>query len=162
MKVIASVGLRDSTGREYSRDHVKGLIASRFRGASVVWADGLWEWIMSRRRTTTRRCKSMVRLYGRETSSWRKRFGSRILIFSRHWRSCLDGVAREVTHMKAPVDQIIAFESGELGSHDVVRLFAGLVKSGLAWTLQGYYGRRAARLIKAGFISREGNVLRLP
>lgn len=64
--------------------------------------------------------------------------------------------------MKAPVDQIIAFEAGELGSHDVVRLFAGLVKSGLAWTLQGCYGRQATRLIEAGFISRTGDVLRLP
>lgn len=43
MKITASVGLQDNTGTVYGHERVKGLIASRFQGASVVWADGLWE-----------------------------------------------------------------------------------------------------------------------
>jgi hypothetical protein len=57
---------------------------------------------------------------------------------------------------------IIAFEEGELGLTETIDLFARLVKSGLAWTLQGSYGRAAMNLIKQGFISRDGNVLGYP
>jgi len=39
-----------------------------------------------------------------------------------------------------------------------VCLFADLVKSGMAWSLQGSYGRTATALIKEGWIDREGNV----
>ena len=60
------------------------------------------------------------------------------------------------------VGDIIAFESGELGDNETIRLFANLVKTGLAWSLQGNYGRFAERLIRRGFINREGNVLQRP
>jgi hypothetical protein len=56
------------------------------------------------------------------------------------------------------VDNIIAYEQGELSDQEVVRLFADLVKSGMAWSLQGSYGRTANALIKEGWIDREGNV----
>jgi hypothetical protein len=45
------------------------------------------------------------------------------------------------------VDSIIAFESGELDHDGVVELFQYLVNTGLAWTLQGTYGRIARDLI---------------
>jgi hypothetical protein len=56
------------------------------------------------------------------------------------------------------VDSIIAYEQGELNDQEVVCLFADLVKSGMAWSLQGSYGRTANALIKEGWIDREGNV----
>jgi|LakMenE01Jun11ns_1017448.scaffolds.fasta_scaffold9102481_3 hypothetical protein len=56
------------------------------------------------------------------------------------------------------VDNIIAYEQGELNDQEVVCLFADLVKSGMAWSLQGSYGRTATALIKEGWIDREGNV----
>jgi hypothetical protein len=56
------------------------------------------------------------------------------------------------------VDNIIAYEQGELSDQEVVRLFADLVRSGMAWSLQGSYGRTATALIKEGWIDREGNV----
>ena len=56
------------------------------------------------------------------------------------------------------VDSIIAYEQGELNDQEVVCLFAELVKSGMAWSLQGSYGRTANALIKAGWIDHEGNV----
>lgn len=56
------------------------------------------------------------------------------------------------------VDSIIAYERGELSDQEIVYLFAELVQSGMAWSLQGSYGRTAKDLIKAGWIDREGNV----
>lgn len=56
------------------------------------------------------------------------------------------------------VDQIIAYESGELTDQEIVYLFADLVKSGMAWSLQGHYGRTAHLLIREGYIDFEGNV----
>lgn len=50
------------------------------------------------------------------------------------------------------VDWIIAYEGGELGESDILLGFQYLVNSGLAWTLQGHYGRTATRLIEAGLI----------
>jgi hypothetical protein len=56
------------------------------------------------------------------------------------------------------VDNIIAYEQGELSDQEVVRLFADLVRSGMAWSLQGSYGRTANALIKEGWFDREGNL----
>jgi hypothetical protein len=53
---------------------------------------------------------------------------------------------------------IIAYEEGSLPLKETLRLFARLIKSGLAWQLQGHYGRTAADLIKAGIISKSGRV----
>lgn len=60
------------------------------------------------------------------------------------------------------VDAIIAYEQGELSVEGTINLFGELVKSGLAWQLQGHYGRTAAAFIENGFISKAGKVLRYP
>ena len=57
------------------------------------------------------------------------------------------------------IDQIISFEQGELDDNQTLELFAQLVKTGNAWTLQGSYGRIAMALINAGYLDKEGNVL---
>ena len=56
------------------------------------------------------------------------------------------------------IDLIIAFESGELDDMQTLELFAGLIKSGSAWSLQGSYGRTAASLIDSGFITTDGKI----
>lgn len=48
---------------------------------------------------------------------------------------------------------IIAYESGELDWTEVLELFQNLVTTGLAWQLQGAYGRTAAAMIQSGEIS---------
>jgi hypothetical protein len=45
---------------------------------------------------------------------------------------------------------IIAYESGELDEDGVVDLFQRLIDNGMAWRLQGHYGRTAKALIDAG------------
>lgn len=56
------------------------------------------------------------------------------------------------------IDKIIAFENGDLDGHEVIDLFAELIETGLAWTLQGSYGRTARDLIEAGLINEDGTV----
>ena len=44
------------------------------------------------------------------------------------------------------------FEEGMLEENEVIELFQHLVDTGLAWQLQGFYGRTAQALIEAGLI----------
>lgn len=60
--------------------------------------------------------------------------------------------------MKDLIGQIIAYESGELSFEDTIDLFSELVRSGMAWNLQGRYGRAAQRLIEAGVLDKSGEI----
>tara|TARA_R110000751_G_scaffold279802_1_gene382217 strand:- start:45 stop:242 length:198 start_codon:yes stop_codon:yes gene_type:complete len=59
------------------------------------------------------------------------------------------------------IDKIIAFEQGELEAQEILELFSNLIKSGMAWTLQGSYGRTAERLIERKIINKDGDILNL-
>ena len=54
---------------------------------------------------------------------------------------------------------LVAYERGDISDADALGLLADLIRTGLAWTLQGHYGRTAAHLIEAGHISEDGTVL---
>lgn len=54
---------------------------------------------------------------------------------------------------------IVAYEQGDLSNEDTLDLFGELISSGLAWQLQGSYGRAAARFIEAGLIDAHGTVM---
>jgi len=58
----------------------------------------------------------------------------------------------------ALVDKVIAYESGEMGDNQTLEFFSELVKNGMAWTLQGHYGRMASQLINQGFLNRKGEI----
>jgi hypothetical protein len=60
--------------------------------------------------------------------------------------------------METQIDLIIAYEQGDLSDYQTVNLFADLVRTGLAFQLQGHYGRVARALIEAGYLDLEGNV----
>ena len=48
------------------------------------------------------------------------------------------------------IDRIISYEQGDLGEAETVTLFQELIDNGMAWKLQGHYGRTAKALIDAG------------
>ena len=58
------------------------------------------------------------------------------------------------------VGLIMAYESGELKAEKTLELFAELIRTGQAWSLQGHYGRTAGELIKQGYISAKGDILK--
>lgn len=51
------------------------------------------------------------------------------------------------------VGKIMDFEEGNLSEEETIELFQHLVDTGMAWQLQGSYGRAAESLIKAGKVS---------
>lgn len=59
------------------------------------------------------------------------------------------------------IETMMAYESGELNDAETINFFADLVKTKMAWSLQGHYGRIASAMIDAGFISLEGEVTEL-
>ena len=61
-------------------------------------------------------------------------------------------------HMDLTGD-ILAYEQGELGCDETIILFSKLIESGMAWTLQGHYGRTAHMLIRCGFVNPTGTIL---
>ncbi len=56
------------------------------------------------------------------------------------------------------IDAIIAYEVGELSDRETLKLFAGLIKEGVIWSLQGHYGRTASALIQDNWISQSGEI----
>jgi len=53
-------------------------------------------------------------------------------------------------------DRIIAYECDDIDEAGILQLFAELIESGMAWKLQGSYGRTAQALIDAEYISEDG------
>ena len=53
-------------------------------------------------------------------------------------------------NMNDLTDMIINYEMGELDDTDVIALFQELIDTGLAWRLQGWFGRHAMYLIGEG------------
>jgi hypothetical protein len=50
------------------------------------------------------------------------------------------------------VDQLIAYEEGQITQDEKVAFFAHLVETGVCWHLPGHYQRVATTLSEAGFI----------
>jgi hypothetical protein len=50
------------------------------------------------------------------------------------------------------VDQLIAYEDGQITEDQEVAFFEHLVETGTCWQLSGHYQRVAATLIEAGLI----------
>ena len=55
-------------------------------------------------------------------------------------------------------NDIIAYESGSLNEQETIDMFQRLVDTGLAWKLQGHYGRAARALIEGGLVIQKKEV----
>ena len=55
------------------------------------------------------------------------------------------------------MDAVLLFELGELDEDEILELFQELVNTGMAWQLQGSYGRTAQQLINEGLIDAPSN-----
>jgi hypothetical protein len=49
------------------------------------------------------------------------------------------------------VDAVIRYESGQMEIEEMFSFFQELIDTGLAWRLQGHYGRTAEALIEEGY-----------
>jgi hypothetical protein len=49
--------------------------------------------------------------------------------------------------------KVIKYEQDELDGNEIVELFQELIDNGMAWQLQGHYGRMATDLIDSGLCS---------
>lgn len=68
---------------------------------------------------------------------------------------------KSLTHpgIAGNIETIMAYENGELNEEQIIELFSSLLRSGLAWQLQGSYGRTAADFINAGVLNAKGEIL---
>jgi methyltransferase-like protein len=63
-------------------------------------------------------------------------------------------MANETVKKFDTVGFIMAYEDGQLEDEEIIEGFQELINSGLAWSLQGSYGRMAATLIDHGHCTR--------
>jgi len=58
------------------------------------------------------------------------------------------------------LDLMDKYESGDsMNNSEVLELFSYMIRTGMAWNLQGSYGRTARAMINNGFISVDGDIL---
>ena len=55
--------------------------------------------------------------------------------------------------------KIIDYENGVLSETKTIELFSHLIKTGLVWNLQGFYGRAARNFIENDVLSETGEIL---
>jgi hypothetical protein len=63
------------------------------------------------------------------------------------------GIAETRRWVLQLVDQLIAYEEGQLTEDQEIAFFEHLVETGTCWQLQGHYQRVAGTFIEAGLIN---------
>ena len=56
--------------------------------------------------------------------------------------------------MNELASKVIRYEQDELDGNEIIQLFQELIDNGMAWSLQGHYGRMAMYLIENGYCKR--------
>jgi len=59
---------------------------------------------------------------------------------------------------KNRINYIMGYECGDLNDKETLELFSHLIKNGMAWNLQGNYGRTANQLIIHDYINKNGDI----
>ena len=57
-------------------------------------------------------------------------------------------------------ERVLLYETDQMSEQEMISLFQDLVDTGMAWKLQGHYGRTATILLDAGVIAPPEDVLR--
>lgn len=93
-----------------------------------------------------------VRLAKPLTLDWAIRFTHDMsLIRQPWWLLPWERLMEQTDRMESSlIEGIIAYEEGRLDEDRTVELFQKLIDTGLAWSLQGHYGRTATDLIQSG------------
>jgi len=55
------------------------------------------------------------------------------------------------------IDYIMDYEMGVMSDLDTLKMFSELIKNGMAWNLQGHYGRTAKHLIDNEYLLANGD-----
>ena len=55
------------------------------------------------------------------------------------------------------IDYIMDYEMGNMSDLDTLKMFSELIKNGMAWNLQGHYGRTAKHLIENEYLMDNGD-----
>lgn len=50
------------------------------------------------------------------------------------------------------VEEFIDWENGDMSEENEIEFFQKLLDTGMAWTLQGMYGRRTMELLNEGYL----------
>lgn len=58
------------------------------------------------------------------------------------------------------IDDVICYEAGGMDSRETLKFFSKLIRTGMAWNLQGSYGKTAQELIECGWIASDGMILK--
>ena len=56
------------------------------------------------------------------------------------------------------IDYIMDYEMGTMSNLDTLKMFSELIKNGMAWSLQGHYGRTANSLIDNEYLLANGDI----
>lgn len=65
---------------------------------------------------------------------------------------------RKVRAKRNIVNDILAYEGGEMSEANMKKMFQNLVNTGQVWRLQGRYGRTAMAMLEAGVIKKPKKV----
>ncbi len=80
-----------------------------------------------------------------------------MLLFEKHFNNNLKNKTIMITNENR-IDYIMDYEDGTIDDKRALELFSHLIQNGMAWSLQGHYGRTAKSLIESDYINRDGKI----
>lgn len=70
----------------------------------------------------------------------------------------MENIKSSIPTRQSVTTMLMDFEDGSMNVDQTLELFSILIQTGLAWSLQGSYGRMARHLIDQGSLSEDGTI----
>lgn len=70
----------------------------------------------------------------------------------------MESMKASIPTRQSVTTMLMDFEDGSMNIDQTLELFSILIQTGLAWRLQGSYGRMARHLIDQGSLSEDGTI----